>query len=283
MTLILQRIVNFIPYRLRGLVRYLPIVKQVQQKLMATQLAGANFNHTIRGGPASGLIYPVTLPLDKGIWIGNYEEEFSEALAAAVTPGTICYDIGGFRGFFTGVMACQGATEVHVFEPLPENIDQLDRIVRLNPSLPIKVHRCALGDLDGEVTFHVMPEVSMGKIEGSLFKTEDSSERQLRVFICQIDTLLANKTISPAAVLKIDVEGAEASVLRGGVGLISRHRPTLFIEVHSHELSRECVKILEPLGYAFTVLETGRTPDYMSEPAVCHLRAVPIKPCANAT
>ena len=85
--MILQSIVNLIPYSLRRLVRYVPGLKQIQQHLMTKHLNGTSFEHRIKGGPADGLMYPVELPQDKQIWLGNYEQKFSETLAAAVTPG----------------------------------------------------------------------------------------------------------------------------------------------------------------------------------------------------
>lgn len=123
MRCLLQVVVNVIPYPCRGWIKHIPLLKQLQQLLMENHFKDGHFKHRIKGGPADGLTYPIELPEDKGIWLGNYEQSFSEALAAAVGPGTICYDIGGFRGFFTGVMACQGARVVHVFEPFPGNLD----------------------------------------------------------------------------------------------------------------------------------------------------------------
>ena len=57
------------------------------------------------------------------------------------------------------------------------------------------------------------------------------------------------------AVLKIDVEGAEAEVLRGGMELLQQHKPVLLIEVHTYALKdfgssrEELLGLLEGLGY----------------------------------
>ncbi len=275
MSQLLQSAASLIPYRLRSWIKYIPGLKQFQQHLMAKHMDGAAFDHRIKGGPAGGLVYPVELPQDKQIWLGNYEQSFSETLAAAVTPGAVCYDIGGYRGFFSGVMACQQAAAVAVFEPLPDNQAQIRKMIALNPNLPITLFPYALADAAGETTFTVMPESSMGKLGHSTFDSGDAAAGSIRVQLETLDGLIAAGKIQPAQLLKIDVEGAEFLVLQGAQQLITQHHPSFYIEAHSHDLARQCTEFLQGHGYQITVLQTGRAPDYQTEPAVCHLRAVP--------
>ena len=49
--------------------------------------------------------------------------------------------------------------------------------------------------------------------------------------------------------LKIDVEGHEAAVLRGAADLLRRSRPTLLIEAHGPGPLGECVQLLKSMGY----------------------------------
>ena len=55
--------------------------------------------------------------------------------------------------------------------------------------------------------------------------------------------------------MKIDVEGAEMKVLRGGENLLREHLPTLFLEVHPKKLRRigssaeEVYDLLRDAGY----------------------------------
>lgn len=274
---LLQSASNLIPYRMRGWIRHIPGLKQFQQHLMQKHLDGASFEHCIKGGPADGLVYPVDLPQDKQIWLGNYEQSFSETLAAAVAPGNVCYDIGGYRGFFSGVMACQKAGSVAVFEPLPDNQSQIKKMIALNPGLPIKLFPYALADQAGETTFNVMPESSMGKLGHSTFDSGDQATGSIPVQLETIDGLIAKGEIQPAQLLKVDVEGAEFLVLQGAQNLVREHHPIFYIEAHSRELARQCTEFLQSHGYIVTVLQTGRPPDYATEPPVCHLRAVVTK------
>jgi FkbM family methyltransferase len=268
----LQRSVNFIPWRMRGWIKHLPLIALMQRWFFRRFLANREFLHVINAGPAKGLNYPVRLPEDKAIWAGTYESDFARALADAVSPGDVCYDIGGFRGFFSGVLALRGASLVVTFEPFPENCEQLRRLVQHNPGLPLQVEPLALGDRDGAVQFNVMPEASMGKIADSPFQSDAKETSVINVPLRRIDSLVAEGMLPPK-VMKIDVEGAEVKVLSGALEVLRRERPRLFIEAHSHELAQGCAAILEGLGYTVTVMETGLAPDPQRDPEVCHLIA----------
>jgi FkbM family methyltransferase len=54
--------------------------------------------------------------------------------------------------------------------------------------------------------------------------------------------------------VKIDTEGAEAAILRGGMATINRCRPKLVIEYHSAELLQDCRGLLGTLDYEFEVI-----------------------------
>lgn len=245
------------------------------QRWVVTKLAGQEeFLHRINAGPAKGLHYWVQLPQEKTVWAGTYELEFSNALAAAIHRGDACLDIGGYHGFLSGVCALAGAEVVHIFEPLPVNSGRIRKLMSVNPDLPLKLHQMALGSASGEAHFRVMEEESMGKLSNSNFQGDRLGRTVIPVRMETLDRLKKLGVIPRADVIKIDVEGAEAMVLKGGTDLLRSDRPRMFLEIHSRELARECNDLLEGLGYSITVLETGRPPDFASEPEICHFVAV---------
>lgn len=265
--------VSVVPYALRDHVRRIPGVAAAQRWLFRRYYAGREFTHTIDAGPARGLRFFIQLPQDKAVWLGNYERAFAEALREAVRPGGVCYDIGGYRGFMAGVMALNGAREVVVFEPMTANVAAIQRLRELNPQLPIRCLELAVGDTDGEASFLIMPQASMGKLDNSPFQKENRGASELKVRTARLDSLLAREEIAPPKVVKIDVEGAELLVLQGATGLLTRHRPRLFIEAHTRELARACSERLAGLGYEVKVLETGAPPTGPELPEICHLVA----------
>ena len=247
--------VNYIPYPLRPWIKNVPGIAGLQRWLVARFLSDQPFVHTINVGPAAGLRFEVTLPLDKPVWVGVYEPEFTTAIVEHVKRGDICYDIGGYRGYISGVMALAGALKVFVFEPLPANQRAVCRLCELNPQLPINVIAVALGNIDGPALLKVMPDSSMGKLANSSFQTEATAIGEIPITVRQIDSLLRNREIPPPNVVKIDVEGGEVDVLSGALEMLRISRPTIFLEAHGSALEKACSQQLLRLGYKIRRIE----------------------------
>jgi len=58
--------------------------------------------------------------------------------------------------------------------------------------------------------------------------------------------------------IKIDIEGAEALVLRGANATLSQKRPAMIIETHGAEAEAECMLLLAKTGYTPSVVERSR-------------------------
>ena len=261
--------VNYIPYPLRPWIKNVPGIAGLQRWLVARFLSEQPFVHTINVGPAAGLRFEVTLPLDKPIWAGVYEPEFTNAIVEHVKRGDICYDIGGYRGYISGVMALAGASKVCVFEPLPANQRAVCRLCELNPQLPINVIAVALGNIDGSVLLKVMPDPSMGKLTNSLFQADATAIGEMRVTVRQIDSLLQTREIPLPNVVKIDVEGGELDVLSGAAEMLRVSRPTIFLEAHGDALEKACSQQLLRLGYKIHRIEREISGEESARHLVC--------------
>jgi FkbM family methyltransferase len=251
-----RKSISLIPWRVRNTIKNLPLIAPLQRSVLERFLEGREFVHTVDAGPARGLKYPVVLPEDKGVWTGTYELEFASALAEAVQPGDVCLDIGGWRGFYGGVMALAGAKRVFIFEPLPANCERVRKLIALNPELPLTLLEAAVGEQAGEAEFCVMPASSMGKLKASQFQQLEPAEQRIVVKVVSLDELLTEGKIKAPAVIKIDVEGAETFVLRGAKRLLTEHEPKLFIEVHSDALGRSCREFLAQFNYDVRTLDS---------------------------
>lgn len=273
---LVKKSVQIVPWHLRTVIKRIPLVAGLQRKLLAHTLEGREFIHTIDAGPARGLIYPVLLPEDKGVWTGTYELDFMERLAAAVKPGSVCFDVGGWHGYCAGVMACRGAAKTVVFEPLPAKAVRIQKLMELNPKLSLTLKPAAVGEENGLASFQGMPETSMCKLTSSPFQQAKAPDEQITVEVVTLDSYCEANSIDSVDVIKLDVEGAEMLALRGAELLLRRCRPDLFVEAHSRELAAEVTCFLGPIGYEVTTLETGLAPDGESEPEVCHLRVIAV-------
>jgi len=270
----ISRALRLVPFTVRDRIKTVPGVAHLQRALVMRTLNGREFEHRVDAGPAKGITFLVRMPEDKGIWTGTYEMKFARYLAASVTPGTVAYDIGSWHGFFAGVMAAQGASAVHVFEPLPANVKRIRWLVALNPDRPINLHVCAIGERDTEMDLMVMPESSMAKLEASTFQPQEISADRVRVAVRSIDSVVASGEAEPPSVMKIDVEGAEAMVLAGARETIRRHRPVIFAEVHSPALFMTCKQILEIEGYRIEAIDDDPANAFTKD--VVQVKAVPV-------
>ncbi len=258
MKTLLRNSVNLLPASTRHWIKHIPGIAAGQRYLVKWLLSGEPFVHVINAGPARGLRFEVTLPDDKAIWSGTFEPEFSQALHDAVHKSDVCYDIGGYRGYMTGVLALACASRVIVFEPLPDNLAHLVRLAKLNPQLPIQIEGTAIGKADGHVHFKVMPDKSMGKLADSSFQAERAASHAIQVQVVRLDTCIFGRGLPRPNMMKIDVEGAEVDVLDGAIRTLKECRPRILIEAHSERLAELCTQRLRDSAYELHQLQQGR-------------------------
>jgi FkbM family methyltransferase len=252
---ILRTSVNWLPHGVRHRIRHIPGIAALQRWLVNRVLSGEPFVHTINAGPAAGLQFEVTLPLDKAIWAGTYESDFADAISRGVKGGDVCYDVGGYRGYMSGTMALAGASRVLTFEPLPANQQALQRLCDLNPGLNIELKPIAVGNTDGSIQLRVMADASMGKLITSTFQSGAPTAGVIEVAIRRLDSMVQAGEIPPPRLIKIDVEGAELEVLRGAADVLTANRPLVFLEAHSGALEEACSQVLARHGYTIRRLE----------------------------
>ncbi len=155
-------------------------------------------------------------------------------LSSRIQPGQVIYDIGANHGqtsiFFSRQTGPSGS--VHAFEPVPVNVEMLNRNLGLNGIRNVTVHTIALADQPGARRFLFDPERhTMGVLAETAVKMRDW-QAGFEVRCDSIDHLLAQGMPVPD-LLKIDVEGAGAGVLRGAEKLLSDKPPAIYFELHA--------------------------------------------------
>lgn len=136
-----------------------------------------------------------------------------------VPRGGLALDIGAGTGLYTYWLA-RRARHVHAFEPRPEAADAIRR--RWMPN--VTVHNVALSDESGEAELFVPDERgTRASIEPGV---RDGDGHVITVPRVRLDDL----ALEPVRFVKIDVEGHELSVIRGGARTIERDLPTVFCE-----------------------------------------------------
>jgi FkbM family methyltransferase len=136
-----------------------------------------------------------------------------------VETGDVVYDVGANIGIYTWFLSkSRIPQQIIAFEPHPDNITRVKPNADLNDINPTILDK-ALSDSSGTGMLAVQLD-SPGAGSHSL-KTENGKEG-IEIEIVIAHELVASGKIQPPNVLKIDVEGAEYSVLRGMESLLSR-------------------------------------------------------------
>jgi FkbM family methyltransferase len=167
----------------------------------------------------------------------------------------VAVDVGAHIGNHALHFACACGLEVHAFEPI-FGAQLLDNL-QLNPGARVTPYTMALGAKPGwalPVGFGSQrAPVGWGEIElrpGAGPATPGA---------VPVETLDAFH-FTQLAVIKIDVEGMETDVLRGGAATLERCRPDIYVEARDADARRAIRDVLHPLGYLYQSTAKTSTP-----------------------
>ncbi len=182
------------------------------------------------------------------------EIEFHRAMHR---PGLIV-DAGAHEGRLTLALAALPDTDVLAFEPLPPAFVRLQQMVS-GCGARVTLRPEALSDQAGSVTLTVprvggVPQEQWGSIvkDYAVIMRDDVRVDAVDRWVVPTVTL-DSLGLDAVTAIKIDVEGAEEEVLRGGLDLLRRCRPVLSVEIeerHRAGSTKAIPDLLRPLGYA---------------------------------
>jgi FkbM family methyltransferase len=166
---------------------------------------------------------------------GYYELFESRILLDIAKDSKLFFDIGANVGFYSiAAGAINQNLRIMCFEPNSNCFSGIQKNIELNANYnltqQITVNNVALGDRkESGIKFYVPRFTGTG---GGSFKNlhaEEGIATEIMVDTSTID-LFASSSLS-VDLVKVDVEGSELSVIKGGLETIQRDRPTIFIEL----------------------------------------------------
>lgn len=181
----------------------------------------------------------------KSLWnYGEYNpDETEKVLFLAkeyMVTGEVCLDIGANIGCIGMALQSKGYTVIS-FEPQPEICKVLKKNVRGI------VENCALGMTEGEAKMPKVYYSDKGNF-GGLGIGMKSVWGDYTVPVRTLDSYAFDNV----GFIKIDVEGFEEQVLRGGRETILRNKPVMYIEDDRVEKSFALRAYIRELGYTIT-------------------------------
>jgi FkbM family methyltransferase len=230
---------NMIPSQVAAHLRTDAPVTRILRPLINRLMPSAPTWVVVRSGAASGLRLLIDPKGEKYYWTGTHEVPVQQAIVSHLKPGMTFWDIGAHIGFFS-LLACRRVGDsghVHAFEPMEQNRARLSVGIQENGFSNITVHEYGLAATSGEAVLHAHPSSLMWTLV-----PERGMRRGITVWCYTLDEL-AQFTSRPD-LIKIDAEGAEVEVLRGGLHFLSTARPSLIIEFSDDAFLAEARQLL---------------------------------------
>lgn len=173
-------------------------------------------------------------------------------LLKIIQPGDVCWDIGANIGFYTCLLASrvENVGTVVAFEPALRTCGYLRENVSLNQFANVTVVNKGLSD---KVEQRHLYYAEAGLTEGTAsLKYTNGRSASERVTLDTIDNLTRELRIPNF--IKIDVEGYQLEVLRGGEQCLKAHAPLLMAELKdvgetNRALFGEIENYVADLGY----------------------------------
>jgi FkbM family methyltransferase len=120
------------------------------------------------------------------------------------------------------------------FEPNPATLAKCRRNLSFNDYPNVELHAEALGRQPGTVAFGRPAPTNAGAD-----RVMPTGPATIDVRVTTLDQLLEEKPVDRLDLVKIDVEGFDLNVLRGGERTIARYRPTVFVELSDSNLREQ--------------------------------------------
>ena len=193
-----------------------------------------------------------------GCWFGSYESRIQQVFARFVRPGDVVYDLGAHVGFHTLLASMLVGRNgcVFAFEPLHTNLVYLRRHLALNKVSNTTIVAAAVSDQSGWVWMSEGANRSQARVD-------ETGTVQVRAV--KLDDFVFQNNFRAPTLMKIDVEGAEHSILKGAARLLIEKRPVIILSTHGSEIKELCCTLLSKLGYILCSVQANENLESATE------------------
>jgi FkbM family methyltransferase len=164
----------------------------------------------------------------------------------------VMIDIGANTGYYTLHLAKKNSkAKIISIEADPQTSKILEENCKLNLLSNVKIYNMAVSNKSGKLALY---QSNNNSGANSIFSSYSDNSKKVFVDSNTLDSILENEKIENIDWIKIDVEGAELSVLQGSPRTLQKTKKIL-IEVHEHILnqnnhkSQEILEILKDNGF----------------------------------
>jgi FkbM family methyltransferase len=181
--------------------------------------------------------------------LGLFEPAETRLVSELLQPGDTFVDVGAHIGWFTTIAARRVGSEgaVVACEPYPTNAAALKENIALNGANNVRLVEMALGSQPGELS------LALAGDSGGITALDWGEGERVTASVTTLDEVAAG--MAAITLLKMDVEGWEPHVLRGGSAALKRTKYAL-IEINKPALKKagssadELYGLLRDAGFA---------------------------------
>jgi FkbM family methyltransferase len=228
---------------------------------LLNRVPGEKYRVLSCGGVLKGYKMKIDWTKHRSFVYGTWEPEVVDSILQNVLPGMTVVDIGAHAGFYALLFAkLVGPTgKVIAFEPLPANFRLLEENIALNGLTNVLVRHEAVGERSGELNLEV-PDPEDHLLAGPMSSADPRGS--MKVPVVSLDDFASQRGLH-IDFIKMDVEGAEGSILKGAQETLRGFHPAMVVELHNadRQAGRHPVATyMEDLGYQVQDLsEAGYT------------------------
>jgi FkbM family methyltransferase len=196
---------------------------------------------------------------------GDFEPVLTKLLGSLLPPGGTFFDVGANFGYFSLFAARRIGPQGRVvaFEPDPRNIQRLQTNIALNGFSQIRVVPAAVCDKAGTASLHLASDAE-DNLGTSSIVHDGPGRKTVNVPAIALDDFMTEFS-GNIDVLKMDIEGAELSALRGAIKTLAARRIRhILLELHRFALTENEVatvhELLTSAGYRGFAVDAGLLP-----------------------
>ncbi|MCX6720726.1 MAG: FkbM family methyltransferase [Candidatus Staskawiczbacteria bacterium] len=183
----------------------------------------------------------------------DYESEELEAIRKFLKKDSVILDIGANIGWYSLNLSKNVPNgKIFSFEPIPKTYGYLEKNIKINGLGNVKPFNLGIGEENKDIIFNYYPEMSGAASAKNLH--EGIKKVNVNCKIKKLDSFIPKLT-KRVDFIKCDVEGAEIFVVRGGIEIIKKHFPVIFMEMLRKWSAKydyhpnDIIKILKNIGY----------------------------------
>ncbi len=177
-----------------------------------------------------------------------------------VRKGDTVFDIGAHKGAYLNILLRQTGKQgrVFAFEPQRKLYDYLTRISAILSWDNVVVEHLALSGSNGTSRLFIPVNRKNNGTSPGASLVKNFEEDQLRVTETvqteTLDSYCQRQNIRPDF-LKIDTEGNELAIFKGGETILKRFKPIIYVEIEARHAGEE--KVLKTIGFLEALSYTG--------------------------